>query len=57
MKFSTGVPRAGTVVAATLLLALSIGSPTAGDRSKDPPRIGFPPATVTLGLLLAGGGP
>ena len=57
MKSATRVPRAGTVVAATLLLALSIGSPAAGDRSGDPPRIGFPPATVTLGLLLVGGGP
>jgi len=57
MKLSTRVPVAETVVAAALLLALSIGSPAAGDRSQGPPRIGSYPAAVTLGLLIAGGEP
>jgi hypothetical protein len=57
MKLATCVPLAETVVAAALLLALSIGSPAAGDRSKDPPRIGSHPAALTLGQLIVGGGP
>lgn len=57
MKLATCVPVAETVVAAALLLALAFGSPAAGSRSKDPPRIGSHPAAVTLGLLIVGGGP